>query len=501
MVNVEKLLGRYFCDTYNIDLTKRYEIEYVNARELLVPGRIDLIAKYKYIEAKEKGYNCKFINELYDKHIEAFSAGSYNEPGNDEKNSIKKYIDTFEVLIKNIKKSGIDETISVIPVGKNNEIMNGAHRTAIASYFNLDVPIIRFDNLEANYGTEFFRERLLEEKYLDYLVTEYCKLKENVFVACVWPKAKDIENKRHMKELISKSTKIIYEKQISLSYNGLRNLMIQIYSSENWSGSIENNFEGVMQKVDACYDKNETIDLYVMEGKDLDSILDMKEEIRDIFKIETHSIHITDNSTESVQVCNLLLNDNSLDLINNAKPDTYIDFNKKIINFRTEIIKNKLPLDNFIIESGSVMALYGLRDSGDIDFLTVEKKYECLENEIIENHNHAIDLYNSKIEDILFNPENFLVYNDMKFVTLKLLRVMKKKRKQNTDKLDLELIDNYLRNKQNYKMVCIRIRYYVERKKRNLITHIKILLKKLGLFKATKKVYYFMIGKRCSNEY
>ena len=147
------------------------------------------------------------------------------------------------------------------------------------------------------------------------------------------------------------------------------------------------------------------------------------------------------------------------------------------------------------------MALYGLRDSGDIDFLTVEKKYECLENEIIENHNHAIDLYNSKIEDILFNPENFLVYNDMKFVTLKLLRVMKKKRKQNTDKLDLELIDNYLRNKQNYKMVCIRIRYYVERKKRNLITHIKILLKKLGLFKATKKVYYFMIGKKCSNEY
>lgn len=379
--------------------------------------------------------------------------------------------------------------------------MDGAHRTAIASYFNLDVPIIRFDNLEANNGTEFFRDRLLEEKYLDYLVTEYCKLKENVFVACVWPKAKGIENKRHMKELISKSTKIIYEKQISLSYNGLRNLMIQIYCSQNWSGSIENNFEGVMQKVDACYDKNETIDLYVMEGKDLDSILDMKEEIRDIFKIETHSIHITDNSTESVQVCNLLLNDNSLDLINNAKPDTYIDFNKKIINFRTEIIKNKLPLDNFIIESGSVMALYGLRDSGDIDFLTVEKKYECLENEIIENHNHAIDLYNSKIEDILFNPENFLVYNDMKFVTLKLLRVMKKKRKQNTDKLDLELIDNYLRNKQNYKMVCIRIRYYVERKKRNLITHIKILLKKLGLFKATKKVYYFMIGKKCSNEY
>lgn len=90
MVNVEELLGKYFCDTYNIDLTKQYKIEYINARELLVPGRIDLIAKYKYIEAKEKGYNCKFINELYDKHIEAFSAGSYNEPGNDEKNSIKK---------------------------------------------------------------------------------------------------------------------------------------------------------------------------------------------------------------------------------------------------------------------------------------------------------------------------------------------------------------------------------------------------------------------------
>jgi hypothetical protein len=83
------------------------------------------------------------------------SYGAYTEPGNDSKNNIHKYFNVFNNLIDNIKHSGLDNKTSVIPVGKNNVILDGAHRVASVAYYNLKVPIIRFGNLSADYGGAF----------------------------------------------------------------------------------------------------------------------------------------------------------------------------------------------------------------------------------------------------------------------------------------------------------------------------------------------------------
>ena len=39
----------------------------------------------------EKNLNCKFYNDLYKKHIEAFSNGTFIEYGTESKNTIEKY--------------------------------------------------------------------------------------------------------------------------------------------------------------------------------------------------------------------------------------------------------------------------------------------------------------------------------------------------------------------------------------------------------------------------
>ena len=62
-----------------------------------------------------------------------------------------------------IQKDGIDKTI--IPITKNGEIIDGAHRLAIALYFNLKVPFVMFDLLDANYNKQFFINRGFNEKY------------------------------------------------------------------------------------------------------------------------------------------------------------------------------------------------------------------------------------------------------------------------------------------------------------------------------------------------
>jgi hypothetical protein len=76
--------------------------------------------------------------------------------------------------------------------------------------------------------------------------------------------------------------------------------------------------------------------------------------------------------------------------------------------------KNNLNSDNFIIDNGGVLALYGLRDSHDIDFVTKEqikcneKNVDCMNN----LHSNEFKKLNLNIETIVKNPEyHFYHYN------------------------------------------------------------------------------------------
>lgn len=306
-IKLDQILGKYFCQTYMIDINDKYKIEEIDAKELIVHERIDLIAKLKYIEYRENGCHLDYIKELYTAHIEAFSNGSYTEPGNDSKNTINKYFNVFNYLIDNIKQSGVDNKISVIPVGRNNVILDGAHRVAIAAYFNLKVPIIRFENLYANYGVEFFRKRLLSQKHLDFLVTEYCKLKDNLYFVCICPELDD--NKLIKSINMNDDCKVIFSKKMKISYEGLKNLITHIDSNQEWKGELnegENYFS-----------------IYLIECNSLNDVLELKANIRDTFINEF--IHITTNQKETIQLANSLLYQHSADLLYRGNPKFYVE--------------------------------------------------------------------------------------------------------------------------------------------------------------------------------
>ncbi len=46
----------------------------------------------------------RFAKEIYKDHIRAFSLGKFTEPGNEEKNSIERFIEEFQKTFKDIKK-------------------------------------------------------------------------------------------------------------------------------------------------------------------------------------------------------------------------------------------------------------------------------------------------------------------------------------------------------------------------------------------------------------
>lgn len=478
---------------YNIG-SKR--IEYVDARQLLVPHRLDIIAKYKYVEAYDKKHNIPFLKDLYKKHIEIFTAGSFKEPGNEKrKSSYKEYEETFIDLIENIKVSGIQPDRSVIPVGKNNIPLNGGHRVAIAAYYNQKIPIIRFDEVEVDYGYDFFRNAYMESEYLDYLVIEYLKIHEKVYFACLWPKA-EYDKRKEAIEFLKQKTSVIAIKEVSLTYDGLKNFMSYVYMGQPWIGDIDNSFKGVYGKVDACYRKNVSMTCIVFEGAELDEVVQVKSAVRDIFHIGNDSIHISDTQVEALGMSQLLFNMNSIHALNYANITKEKNFIKKILVFKELLEKQKVDIDDVLIDSSSVMGIYGLREPSDIDYITYEK-LELEELTDADEHDRTLIYHSRSKADLIYHPRYYFYAYGMKFITLEELKHMKNARHEMKDVEDCRLIDMVGGQRgffYAYKRFLIKQKRMFRYGKQKLRKCIVCSAKRLGLYTIMRKLYHIIKG-------
>lgn len=486
-MKLENLLSKYFCDTYNIDINKEFKYDEIDANNLIVSDRLDLIAKIKYLEYKNNNYDMSFIKHVYEKQLEAITNGTCIEGGKEEKNGVEKYLEVFESLEQDILNNNFDSSKTVIPVGKNNAIMDGAHRTAICAYHNIPIPVVYIEELEAHNDAIFFEKNLLDEEIIDYLVTEYCKRKKDIYAVCIWPKADSIELREKAEKIILESAKIVRKKNVSLSEDGLRHFCIQIYNRHEWMGNAASHFIGATGKSSECYKENSSLLLYIIEGVELEQVLKIKNKVRGLFGMGNHSIHITDNEEETLQIANILLNKNSIHLLNYGRPDYYVKLNLLIEEFKNQIIKSGKSLDDFIIDSSGVLGLYGLREVNDLDYLAKESIDIESSNEI-EDHSAYIKYHKKSLDSILYTPQNYLVYNEVKFLSLECAKNFKQNRGEEKDIDDIKLINSIEVSKFNIKVFMFKNKIKVKRKFRNFKSKLLLTIKKTILYKPLKNL-------------
>jgi len=384
--SIYELLSENFIKTKNINDDTEYTIEEIDACKLLCPERIDLSAKLIYIRAVDKGLDLDFAKEIYSKHIEAFSDGYFSEPGDENKTTLDSFFKEFDSIINSIKENGFDENISLIPVNKDYVILDGAHRTACAIYFNKKVKVIKFNDFSVDFGYKYFREKMLSDELLRYMSIEYARYSnQNLYCSCIWPSSS--QNKRTQAiSLIESKGKIVYETDVMLDYNGLRNLMIQIYGHQEWIGNIEDHFKGVMGKVDPCYVPGVPTKVVLFVGGELGEILDLKEKIRAIFNIGKHALHISDSIEETKLMLDLLYNDNSLQSLNFSTIYKDADFFNAVKEFSD---RNK---SEYLLSYKETMSFFGIKHFGD----------------------NSIEFTDS----ITFNPRNYFVFNGVKIPSI-----------------------------------------------------------------------------------
>ena len=157
-------LGKLLDNEYIISLLKKrnkiriFETMPIN---LISKYRYDVFIKYYYVQAYITQENYELAKKIYLNHIKSFN--NFIEPDG-KKEGPQSFIENFNSLIENIKCVGINKTI--IPITPNGEIIDGAHRLAIALYLNLAVQFAIFDLLDANYNKNFFINRGFNIEYV-----------------------------------------------------------------------------------------------------------------------------------------------------------------------------------------------------------------------------------------------------------------------------------------------------------------------------------------------
>lgn len=273
------------------------------------------MAKWIYIDAREKNLNLERAVKIYMDNINAFSLGTFTEPGTESKNSFSKYLDDFNLLIDDIKINGFNENISLVPVGEDNIILDGSHRTAAAAYYDKNVTVIYFPGMRRQWDYNFFRQRLMSDINMGFMASSYTSVKDNLYMACLWPRT-GLRLADKVQDILLKAGNILYSQDIYLTFNGIKNFMANIYSHDSWVGTEANNFAGAAGKARACFDKNYPVRTFLFQAHSSELVLECKQRIRDLYNIEKSSVHISDGQAETEMMCRILYDPENLHVIN-----------------------------------------------------------------------------------------------------------------------------------------------------------------------------------------
>lgn len=157
--------------------------------------------------------------------------------------------------------------------------------------------------------------------------------------------------------------------------------------------------------------------------------------------------HVYMQTGESDRLCSqllaeLLLNDNSLHFLNTRRELDLESFPGLLGLYAEWFREQRFDPAEFCLDNGVVMALYGIRDTHDIDFLHLghRKKIRYTRPELCQSHNQvlkSVKAFPISIEEIIQNPARHFYYYGQKVASFDTMRTLKQLRRREKDLRDL----------------------------------------------------------------
>lgn len=297
-------LQKHTIEIYELD-KQRFTKDRIKARTLLSENRFDLYAKLFYIRNRES--NKELALQIYREHILAFNPDG-KEPGRDEKSGVDNFVHVFDQLIDDFKEKEFDANLSLVPVDKNNIPLDGSHRIAALAYYDKEIDILRFSEIESKaiFDYKYFIKRGLSIHTADFIAQETLFYTSNLHLACFWPKMGDIKEKQFAFDSIQKYFPVYYSKSLRMSLEGLSRFMYESYKHQDWVGNANNNYKGARDKALNCFSSHGIVQFVLFKAENLNDVLKVKDEIRMHYQLDKHALHITDDDKETEEMMQLI---------------------------------------------------------------------------------------------------------------------------------------------------------------------------------------------------
>ncbi|MGN7613613.1 FkbM family methyltransferase [Magnetococcales bacterium HHB-1] len=408
-------------------------------QQLLNGNRLDVIAKYVYAYHRDLRAALAWGLKVYQDHLGAITDQRFQE-GDGQKYAFSDYQEKFDQLLESMAQEGFLAEKGLLPIDQENDIVDGAHRLAAALYYQCTIHYVRFKKSPHRFDYRFFLQRGLSRDILDHLILHYVKLNSTVRIAVLFPVADD--HNQNVVPLLESCGRCFYERALHFTRQGRVNLIRLLYQGEAWLGDGKEETSGLQQHLYNRFKGDHPVRFFFFECADLEKSLRVKKQIRDHFKMGNDSIHINDTYEESVRISESLLNQNGVHLLNHGQSGQTENFDHLFVLFKQWLQEQKLDRERFCIDGSSAMAVYGLRDAADIDYLSHGYETESCPYQYINCHNSELGFHERSLDQLIFDPANYFYFEGIKFISLKTLRHMKARRGEFKDQKDVQDIDH-----------------------------------------------------------
>ena len=341
----------------------------------------------------------------------------------------------------------------------------------------------------------------------DSIILEYLKCRPKTFVITLWRPA--ISGLDKFIELLKKNGNVYYVKTITLSKQGLRNLLFWYYDDFTYNERLKF-IEKKMEYIDVttynnpiCYILFDNINNKHLSGQGSEFKKELRNKIMEFSGLSKDKyrgndlLHVNDYFYQSVEYSQLLLNNNSINVLNNQNcesvaTDIFVIANLKMQTLRRVVYSNMslLEIDRMMMMGGTVFYSYGVRAFNDIDAIIIDIEPSRSPNltQIVKNmfssekskfyfldaglqgsaewkeswtkkNQQILNFLNiTSFKDLVLDPANYFYHQGMKIMSLDYEMIKKFMRNTTVDHVDFmminllkpEIIDRYVKLTDQY---------------------------------------------------
>lgn len=365
--------------------------------KLLVKDNFGILAKYIFAHYEQLNVESSWHKELFEETMKCLDPFISEEEVEKSKQKLK--LTLSQLANKNAPN------IEPVKINSDFTIISGDEVAIAGLILHQEVPCERVNEIPLITQDHYtLKEKGLRQDFLDAMALTYCKLNQKTRLALIWPLGISYENtiKKMWKEVGS----IVYEKSFDIQNQAGYYLLhySHIKEKHDWRSYLLHYFPAYLGP------KFKVIALLIDSDLTTKEIKRTKRKIRKVIDRKCLSLHIDDEHEESVLSSRALLSDNNIHFMNAYMPKNFRVFLSLFKRYKSYLTKTNAEM--YCLDHTSLPAFLGISDLGQLQFFTKESTQEI--DKKIQNRNRFLDHDPSQIDEIIFNPNNYFYFDDLK---------------------------------------------------------------------------------------